>query len=170
MEKGLPLPAHVASVMRSIGMAKVDAAKEYIEDVREPLVVFCTHMTVLQELRKQFPSAMTITGDDSRDDKNAAVEAFQGGKCDLIFCNVKAGGVGITLHRAKHMLFVEQYWSPAIMDQAMARIIRIGQKAKGVNITSIIAVNTIDEVMLDSLNYKRAFMKEVLDGQGSFTN
>ena len=78
--------------------------------------------------------------------------------------------MGITLHRAKHMLFVEQYWSPAIMDQAMARIIRIGQKAKGVNITSIIAVNTIDEVMLDSLNYKRAFMKEVLDGQGSFTN
>ena len=66
------------------------------------------------------------------------------------------------MHRASHMLLVEMDWSPANMEQGIARIIRIGQKSSCVNITHLIAHGTIDEQVLEALRYKSTFMKQVM--------
>lgn len=164
--EGRKIDAHVMKVMRSIGMAKVDTAVEYALDVKEPLVIFCTHTDVLHGVRegleKEGRRCGTITGENNREAKDKAVQDFQNGALDVILCNIRAGGVGITLTRSSHMLFVEQSWSPADIEQAIARTIRIGQVKRCVNITNLIAHKTLDEQILGALVYKSTFMKQVM--------
>lgn len=162
----LAMSEHVMKLMREIGEAKVPAAVDYILGVEEPLVVFCCNTSVLREIEETIKKAGktvdTVMGEDSRLEKNRAVEDFQSGLLDVILLNLHAGGVGITLHRSSHMLMVQQYWSPAVMEQAMARIIRIGQVAKCVNIAHLFAPGTIDEQIMESLEEKSNFMKQVM--------
>ncbi len=81
----------------------------------------------------------------------------------LAFVGIKAGGTGLTLTRANHVIFLDHWWNPADMDQAAARIHRIGQK-RGCVVTSLVAKNTIDERILRILDRKRdAFNKLIRD-------
>jgi len=166
VETGVLTSEHVARMMRAIGIAKVDAAVEYLLGLEEPIVVFCCHHDVVNSiadaLKKAGRSYRTVTGEDSRVNKDQAVQDFQNGKVNVILCNIKAGGVGLTMHRASHMLLVEMDWSPAVMEQAIARVERIGQKASCINVTHLIAHGTIDEQVLETLKYKSTFMKQVM--------
>lgn len=153
--------------LQMVGLAKVTAAVDYLLDVDEQIVVFCTHTKVLQNIQAALEynghRTVTVTGLDSRDDKDRAVQEFASGKVRYILCNIQAGGVGIDgLQIASHMLIVELPYSPAAIDQGIARIIRIGQKAKKVKVTKLIGHGTIDERVLEVLAIKSKFMREVL--------
>ena len=166
IEYGKPLNAHVMKVDRSIGLAKVGAAVEYILGCSEPIVIFAHHIDVIAEIGYQLEKAdkkfTTITGDNDAEEKHAAKERFQKGVVDIILLNIKAGGTGITLTRSSHMLVVEPPWSYAVLDQAHARIDRIGQVGSSVNITHMVAKGTLDEKKMLALKYKSKFMKEVM--------
>lgn len=160
------LPPSIMRALMKIGEGKVDAAIEYILNCNEPIVVSCCHTEVLHRIKKGLLAAgkksVSVTGQQSRMGKDNAVMDFQEGVVDIILVNIKAGGVGITLHRARHMLIVEQYWSPAVMEQMIDRIVRIGQQAPCVQITHLIASGTLDEDVMDALEYKARFMKKVM--------
>ena len=160
---GKSLPAHVMSVTSSIGEAKIDAAVEYINGIDEPLVVFCTHVAVVDGIIEKLSGKRVVkfTGAQSQTEKEINVTAFQNGEADVIILNCQAGGVGITLTASSHVLFVELPWSPTLRAQARDRVHRIGQK-ECCNIVEMVAVGTIDEDILEALNNKEKFIKEVL--------
>ena len=56
----------------------------------------------------------------------------------------EGGRTGLTLTRANHVVFLDQWWNPAVMEQAAARIHRIGQ-SRMCEITALVAKDTIDE-------------------------
>jgi hypothetical protein len=86
----------------------------------------------------------------------------------IAFISLKAGGTGLTLTRANHVVFLDQWWNPAVMDQAAARVHRIGQSRMSL-ITSLVAKNTVDERVLAILQRKRglfqAVMREIREGK-----
>ena len=61
--------------------------------------------------------------------RQARVDAFQQGPdgFDVMILSPKAGGVGLTLTRANHVIHLTRWWNPAVEDQCNGRAVRIGQ-------------------------------------------
>lgn len=137
---------------------KMTEAKRFIHDIidgGEKLIVFAFHKTVIAEIKKDFPGCVSVTGSDSQEKKQAAIDKFQNDpECRLIALNYKSGGVGITLTAASRTLFIEFPWTASDCEQAECRAHRNGQK-NAVNCYYLLARNTIDERILDIIQKER---------------
>lgn len=71
---------------------------------------------------------MVINGQVSTEARQARVEAFQAESgFDVMLLSPKAGGVGLTLTAANHVVHLSRWWNPAVEDQCSDRVYRIGQ-------------------------------------------
>jgi SNF2 family DNA or RNA helicase len=130
------------------------------------VVIFSQFLEMLDEIsiriKKEIPemSVSMLTG-KSRN-REALVEEFQSTKNSAaMLISLKAGGVGITLHSAEYAFLMEPWWNPAVEEQAIARIHRIGQK----NITTIyrmITENSIEERMRKIQSSKKDLFNEFI--------
>ena len=137
---------------------KTKAAIEFIHnmiDGGEKLIVFCFLKQVVQELKKEFPKAVTVTGDDNEKEKQRSVDSFQSDPdTKLIILNYRSGGTGLTLTAASNVLFVEFPWTYADCCQAEDRAHRNGQK-NAVTCTYLLGKDTIDEYMYNLIQTKK---------------
>lgn len=137
---------------------KIKAAADFIHDVidgGEKLIVFAYLKEVVMELKKMFPDAVTVTGDDSPVQKQHAVDAFQEDpNCKLIILNYKSGGTGLTLTASSRVAFVEFPWTFSDCEQAEDRAHRNGQK-NSVNCYYFLGKDTIDEYMYKVIQIKK---------------
>ena len=121
----------------------------------QKLIVFCYLKEVVQALKQEFRSALTVTGEDSQQKKQDAVDRFQNDeKAKLIILNYKSGGVGLTLTAASNVLFCEFPWTAADCCQAEDRAHRNGQK-NAVNCVYLLGQDTIDEYMYNLIQTKK---------------
>ena len=98
---------------------------------------------------------------DSQRDK--MVDEFQNQEdCKVLLMSVKAGGLGLTLTRANYVYHFDLWWNPSVAAQAEDRAHRIGQK-KTVFVTSLFAMDTIEERIQNLLKRKRDLFQEVID-------
>lgn len=137
---------------------KLNEAKGFIEEVMdsgEKLIVFVIHHVIVDELKKHFPKAVTVTGRDSQEAKQHSIDSFQRDPdTQLIICNIKAAGVGITLTASSRVAFIEYPWTYADCAQCEDRAHRIGQKEM-VMCTYFLGHNTIDEELYRMIQEKR---------------
>lgn len=137
---------------------KIEDACEIINEVlmaREKIVVFCHHHEIAVELYKRFPQAVGVSGQQTMEERQQNIDAFQNNpKYNVIICSIKAAGVGITLTASSRVLFIEQPWHAADMDQCEDRTHRIGQK-NSVQIFNLLGVDTIDTHIYDIIEEKR---------------
>lgn len=143
---------------------KIKAAAEFIHDVidgGEKLIVFAYLKEVVMELKKMFPQAVTVTGEDNATRKQMAVDAFQNNPdCTLIILNYKSGGTGLTLTASSRVAFIEFPWTFSDCEQAEDRAHRNGQK-NNVNCYYFLGKNTIDEYMYDVIQRKKGIANGV---------
>lgn len=137
---------------------KLESAKDFIKqtiDSGEKIIVFVIHHVIVDELLKEFPKAVTVTGRDDQNKKQHAIDSFQNNPdIKLIVCNTKAAGVGITLTASSRVAFIEYPWTYADCAQAEDRAHRIGQK-NTVMCTYFLGENTIDEQLYKMIQEKR---------------
>jgi SWI/SNF-related matrix-associated actin-dependent regulator 1 of chromatin subfamily A len=137
---------------------KVEGAKDIIHNIvdgGQKLIVFCFLKEVVQALKQEFCHAVTVTGDDSTEQKQHAVDKFQNDEnCKLIILNYRSGGTGLTLTAASNVLFVEFPWTAADCVQAEDRAHRNGQK-NAVNCVYLLGDKTIDEYMYNLIQTKK---------------
>lgn len=143
---------------------KISAAVEFIQDIMdsgEKLIVFAFLKEVVQEIKARFPGAVTIVGDNSSQERQNAVDRFQNDPtCQLIICNYKSAGVGLTLTASSRVAFIEFPWTFADCEQAEDRAHRIGQK-NSVNCYYFLGRNTIDEDSWDIIQTKKDIANDV---------
>lgn len=143
---------------------KISAAVEFIQDILdsgEKLIVFAFLKEVVQEIKKVFPDSVTIVGDNTSQERQNAVDRFQNDpKCNLIICNYKSAGVGLTLTASSRVAFIEFPWTFADCEQAEDRAHRIGQK-DSVNCYYFLGKNTIDESIWDIIQTKKDIANDV---------
>jgi SNF2 family DNA or RNA helicase len=97
------------------------------------------------------------------------VEEFQAGKVPVFLLSLKAGGTGLTLTRATHVLHYDRWWNPAVEDQATDRAYRIGQD-KPVQVHRLIAEGTLEDRIAELLEKKRDLAEAVVgSGEGWIT-
>lgn len=142
---------------------KIKAAAEFIHDVvdgGDKLIVFAYLKEVVHELKRIFPNAVTVTGDDNPREKQQSVDSFQNDpNCKLIILNYKSGGTGLTLTASSRVAFIEFPWTFSDCEQAEDRAHRNGQK-NSVNCYYFLGKDTIDEYMYDVIQSK----KEIANG------
>ena len=137
------------NILRQISArGKVRDVIEFVKDFREngkKIILFCSLHEVVDQLKRYFPTAVSVTGRDSQDEKQRAVDAFQNSpKADIIICSIKAAGVGLTLTASSNVAFVEFPWTYADCCQCEDRAHRIGQK-DSVTCYYFLGRRTIDE-------------------------
>lgn len=151
--------------LRSLSaIGKVKQAADFIRVFLEsgkPLIVFCSLIAVVNALQKLFPNAVRVTGRDSLTEKQAAVDAFQSGKSQLIICSIKAAGVGLTLTASSNVTFIEFPWTYADCCQCEDRAHRIGQK-NNVTCYYLIGRKTIDPVLYNIIHKKRSIANQIM--------
>jgi len=111
---------------------------------------------------------MIISGEVSGSKRQERVDRFQSDpNFDAMILSPKAGGVGLTLTRANHVIHLSRWWNPAVEDQCTDRVYRIGQD-KPVHVYYLQAVHpTISEHSFDVklhalLDRKRALSRQLL--------
>ncbi|WP_028643672.1 DEAD/DEAH box helicase [Nocardioides sp. URHA0020] len=97
-------------------------------------------------------------------EREAMVRRFQAGESPVFLLSLKAGGTGLNLTRADHVLHVDRWWNPAVEEQATDRAYRIGQ-TRPVQVHRMITRGTIEEKIAEMLVRKRALADAVL-GRG----
>lgn len=137
---------------------KIKAVSEFIHDIidgGEKLILFAYLKEVVQALKESFPGSVTVTGSDSIEQKQLAVDRFQNDpKTTLIILNYKSGGTGLTLTASSRVAFIEFPWTYSDCEQAEDRAHRNGQK-NNVNCYYFLGENTIDKYMYDIIQTKR---------------
>lgn len=144
---------------------KVTAVKEFVQDIidaGQKVIIFAYLKEVVEELKKAFPKAVTVTGSDNVTQKQKAVDSFQtNDSTKVIILNYKSGGTGLTLTAASRVVFIEFPWTYADCCQAEDRAHRNGQK-NNVNCYYFLGEKTIDRYLYKIIQTKKKVANDVV--------
>ena len=163
IEEALEKPGALSIMREQVCNDKTVEAIPYIAELSEsePIVVFTTHVKSANDIAKYF-STVPIFGETKQEIRNMLVDDFQSGKTNVIVGTVAAMGVGITLTRSHHAVFVNRDWTPALNRQAEDRVCRIGQD-KGVLITDILVDHPVEDIIYKVLLRKQGIINESIE-------
>lgn len=91
------------------------------------------------------------------------IEHFTNDDDCRIFLSTDAGSTGLNLQVASILINLDLPWNPAILEQRIGRIYRIGQETP-IQVMSLVAKGSIEESMIDRLKFKRSMFEGALDG------
>lgn len=102
--------------------------------------------------------------------RDEMVARFQSGDGPAIFLlSLKAGGTGLNLTAANHVVHLDRWWNPAVENQATDRAFRIGQQ-RTVQVRKFICTGTLEEKIDEMIEEKKALADLVVtDGEGWLT-
>ncbi|MCF8571424.1 DEAD/DEAH box helicase [Gordonia sp. HY002] len=96
-----------------------------------------------------------LHGGRSRTERDTMVERFQSdGGPPVLLATLKAGGTGLNLVAANHVIHADRWWNPAVEDQATDRAYRIGQ-TRNVQVRKFVCVGTLEERIDEMVTAKR---------------
>jgi SNF2 family DNA or RNA helicase len=102
-------------------------------------------------------------------EREAMVRRFQAGDAPVFILSLKAGGTGLNLTAADHVIHFDRWWNPAVEEQATDRAHRIGQ-TRPVQVHRLITHGTIEQRIDELLAHKRAIAESVLaSGEAGLT-
>jgi SNF2 family DNA or RNA helicase len=103
-----------------------------------------------------------LHGGTSRKGRDAMVARFQEADEPMLFLlSLKAGGTGLNLTAANHVIHVDRWWNPAVEDQATDRAFRIGQR-RDVQVRKFVCVGTLEEKIDAMIEQKKALAEQIV--------
>ena len=103
-----------------------------------------------------------LHGGTPKKQRDALVNEFQGRtEPALLILSLKAGGTGLNLTAASHVIHVDRWWNPAVEDQATDRAFRIGQR-KDVQVRKFVCVGTLEERIDAMIEEKKALAERIV--------
>lgn len=137
-----------------------------IENGNDKMVVFSQweRMTrlVCQELDKRQIGYANLNGSVPSAKRKELMDRFTTASDCRVFISTDAGSTGLNLQVASILVNLDLPWNPAVLEQRIARIYRIGQ-SKTVYIFNMVSEHTIEERMLTTLNFKSNMSEGILD-------
>ncbi len=123
-------------IRESARLSKTFEILETIAEKKEKALLFVEARQMqdflIVALRHCFPlteDVLVINGAVSGGTRKARVDSFQERRgFDAMILSPRAGGVGLTLTAANHVIHLSRWWNPAVEDQCTDRVFRIGQK------------------------------------------
>jgi len=140
-------------------------------DGARKVVIFSQFVSLLKRLKpllkKTFPKVALLELSGATKNRAKPVETFQQTKGPaVILVSLRAGGTGITLHAADYVFLLDPWWNPAVENQAVDRVHRIGQDRR-VFVYRMITQGTIEERIQHLKKEKRELFENTLGHLGS---
>ncbi len=138
---------------------------------QEKMLVFTQFAEIIAPLSDQLAGVfqrpgLTLSGATAVGKREALVKTFQEDESVPFFVlSLKAGGSGLNLTAASHVVHFDRWWNPAVENQATDRAFRIGQK-RNVLVHKFVCRGTIEERIDDLIESKRRMAEELLAGGG----
>ena len=158
-------PSNSGKFQRLAGLCEEIAARQ------EKVLVFTQFKEITAAL-EHFLAAqfrrpgLVLHGETSVKARQSLVERFQQEEGPPFFIlSLKAGGTGLTLTEASHVIHFDRWWNPAVENQATDRAYRIGQK-KNVLVHKFVCRGTVEEKIDQMLIDKRELASGVLSDGG----
>lgn len=146
---------------RLLGLEKIggvaDLVIDLIENSDDSVVLFGLHVDTINAMASELAkySPIVITGKTPSGKRQELVDEFQNNpKRRVIIGNIDALGIGYTLIKANHVVFLEWSYVPGNNEQAMQRVARLGQTKKCYAYYALYE-GSIDEKVLRNVNEKR---------------
>ncbi len=118
---------------------------------------------VLKRLKLDF---VKLTGDVPSAKRGKLIDRFFSDEDCRVFLSTDAGGLGLNLQAASLVVNLDLPWNPAVLEQRIARAYRHGQ-SRAVNVINLIAQDTIEERILDTLATKRSVFATIFGTEES---
>ncbi len=140
---------------------------ELFERPDEKVVIFSQwlrmHELLVRRIKDRAWDHVLFHGGVPGDQRGALVDRFREDKKCRAFLATDAGGVGLNLqHSAAVVVNVDLPWNPAVLEQRIGRVHRLGQR-KPVQVINFVAKDTIEEGMLSVLKFKTSLFSGALD-------
>ncbi|WAA09686.1 DEAD/DEAH box helicase [Fervidibacillus albus] len=153
-------------VHRSAKMEKLTELVETILDQGERGLIFTQYIdmgkmiqTVLEQTYKV--NVPFLNGRMQKQKRDELIAAFQKGEYPFLLLSLKAGGTGLNLTAANHVIHFDRWWNPAVENQATDRAYRIGQK-RFVHVHKFITTGTLEEKIDKMIEKKQALNDEII--------
>jgi hypothetical protein len=165
-------PQHAAA--RSGKLAALNDLLSVLSDPDESVLIFTRYRAMarhlLRHLRAHGLDPLYFSGDITAGrDRQRIIDHFQSSPGRTMVMTVKAGGSGLTLTQASHVVLFDRPWNPAKESQAIDRAHRLGQQ-RTVTVHQLITENTLEDRVDELLRHKRALADAVLaDGYSALT-
>jgi SNF2 family DNA or RNA helicase len=152
---------------RSGKLARLEELCEEIAAEGDKALIF-TQYAEFGRLLQPYLAARTgcpvlfLHGGTSRKQRDALVAQFQEADEPVLFLlSLKAGGTGLNLTAANHVIHVDRWWNPAVEEQATDRAFRIGQR-RDVQVRKFVCVGTLEEKIDAMIEQKKALAEQIV--------
>jgi superfamily II DNA or RNA helicase len=150
---------------------KADEAATLLEEILErpqgKVVVFSQwlrmHELLVRRFKRRGWDHVLFHGGVPGSKRKDLIDRFRDDPKCRIFLSTDAGGVGLNLQHASMVLNMDLPWNPAVLEQRIGRVHRLGQR-EPVRVVNFVAKGTIEEGMLSVLKFKKSLFGGVLDG------
>ncbi|MEV7122248.1 DEAD/DEAH box helicase [Kitasatospora griseola] len=160
-------PAGQSFAERSGKVALLDELLDVIIPEGQAVLVFTQYVRMAQLLAGHLAARgighEVLHGQLSAKRRTQLVDGFQAGRFPVFLLSLRAAGNGLTLTRAGHVVQLDQWYNPAVMDQAADRAYRIGQ-TQTVQVHRLVTTGTMEQNIMRMLSEKRRLADLVLSG------
>ena len=144
----------------------ISVLEEIFEQHDTKVVVFSqwlgTHELLQRRLESSRRNHVLFHGRVTPRKRNDLVKQFKDDPDCRVFLSTDAGGVGLNLQNASAVINMDLPWNPAVLEQRIGRIHRLGQH-RPVRVVNFVAQGTIEHGMLSLLSFKQSLFSGVLD-------
>lgn len=167
MDDALKVPfSEMSEFRKRTGERKFEYCMEFLKSAMEEtdkIVVFAHHRHLLEKAHSEIPGSVLLYGGMHNNDKQLAIDRFQNDpKVPVFFASITTAGDTITLTASSRVIFFEQDWRPAIMEQCISRVDRMGQ-VNSVLVDHLTLRNSCDSKVARRLTMKMELSENILD-------
>ncbi|MGM9986040.1 MAG: DEAD/DEAH box helicase [Bacillaceae bacterium] len=155
---------------------KVEKLAELIQSIKErgeSCLIFTQYIR-MGDMLKVFIEKETgeevlfLNGSVRKNDRDKMIDCFQNGEVKYFILSLKAGGTGLNLTAANHVIHFDRWWNPAVENQATDRAYRIGQK-RFVHVHKLITTGTLEEKIDEMLERKQSLNDTIISSENWIT-
>lgn len=158
---------------RSLKMEKLTELVEAVLEQDESCLIFTQYIEmgemIRQVLKDRFGiEAPFLNGSVAKSKRDEMITQFQERKFPVFILSLKAGGTGLNLTAANHVIHYDRWWNPAVENQATDRAYRIGQK-RFVHVHKFISTGTLEEKIDLMLEKKQSLNDQIIQSDSWIT-
>ncbi|MBM4761497.1 DEAD/DEAH box helicase [Bacillus sp. B15-48] len=160
-------------INRSAKIEKLLELASAVQEQDESCLIFTQYIGMGEMIRSVFKKAFAIDvpflhGSLPKTKRDQLIEQFQNREFPFFLLSLKAGGTGLNLTAANHVIHYDRWWNPAVENQATDRAYRIGQ-SRFVHVHKLIATGTLEEKIDAMLEKKQSLNDQIIQSDSWMT-
>lgn len=160
-------------IVRSAKLEKLSELLDSVLEQGESCLIFTQYIEMGNIIRNMVKKKFGVdvpflNGSVPKNERDRMIAQFQEHQFPIFLLSLKAGGTGLNLTAANHVIHYDRWWNPAVENQATDRAYRIGQK-RFVHVHKMICTGTLEEKIDAMLEKKQSLNDQIIQSESWIT-